>query len=221
MNFGIKYQSVRSNRKISFCRFSCSHNLECDYVCIWFLLNKKRSFLRVKAVWRWDKLSWKMLSSQFLEGFKLCWMPSISRWYRKCFSLGLEVRQEGPLLSFATRGSVLQREQEPCSLCYQWVPRTSHRVWDTIRCSARGHGNEWVTSSPYHPACQKLSSQDLSWAAQTQQCLHPPHTRRQGHQSPQDSLCRAPSRTCVAFESTASHLSSLFITLMFPFSISE
>lgn len=111
MNLGISEEAL-SDRKVYLCRLSCPQNLECDYVCISFLLNKKRSFLTVKTVWRWNKLSWTLTSSQFLEGFKLSQMLSISRWYRKGFSFGTGDQTRESLLSFASRRSILEWEQE-------------------------------------------------------------------------------------------------------------
>ena len=50
-----------------------------------------------------------------------------------------------------------------------------------------------MTCSPYHPACQKLSFQDLLWAGNQDPAMSPSfHTRRQGHQSSQDKSAGLP-----------------------------
>lgn len=166
------------NRKVHFYGTSCSHNLECDYICICTLLNKKRNFLIVKAVWRWNELSWKVMSSQLLEvsrnagcsltiddkeGF-LSWFAGQTKWF---------------LLSFATRVSTLQWEKEASSLRF---PSGSHRVQYTVGGQQVVMGmSEWLLVPTALPDKSFHLRTCYEQAVQTQQWPCPPWPRLQGH----------------------------------------
>lgn len=142
-------------------------------------------------------------------------MLSISRWYRKGFFFGTGDQTRESLLSLLPEG-LFWSEQKSCSLCCNKSPESSPQgLADTIRCSASGHEMNKVTCSPYHPTCHVLSGSVVSRQPRPSN-VSILSLEGKGTSHPRTSL-----QGCLpaynAFEATTTHLSSLFMTLTFPF----